>query len=152
MACEEAAEPGAIGRPLTVAEVAQREGISVQYASKLFRILGKAGLLESARGCKGGYRLARPAAQITVGEILAVLGGVIYEPETCERYPGDRKFCVHTNDCSIRSLWSGLQHIVDQVLSKVTLNELVGNEQTMGQWIQVHAEDIHLLSPSLTRH
>jgi len=130
---------------VTVAEIAALEGISIQYAGKLFRILGKSGLLESVRGRKGGYRLSRPATAITVAEILAALGGTIYSEVTCERYVGDRDSCVHTTDCSIRSLWSGLQHLVDEVLSRLTLAELIGNEQHTAQWIQVRSQDIAIL-------
>jgi Rrf2 family protein len=133
----------------TVAEIAESEGISVQYVSKLFRVLGKAAVVESVRGCKGGYRLARSAQEITVAEILFALGGAIYEKDTCERFTGDRMFCVHTSDCSIRSLWSGLQHMVARVLSRVTLSELVGGERSMMQWIQVHTEDIGVLQTGL---
>ena len=128
-----------------VAEIAAREGVSVQYVSRLFRLLGKAGILESVRGRKGGYRLTRSADEITAAEILSALGGAIYKSDTCERFTGDRSFCVHTSDCSIRSLWSGLQHIVDLVMSRVTLGELIGGERSMGQWIDVHTEDIGVL-------
>ena len=120
---------------LTVGGIADGEGLSVQYAGKLFRILGKAGLVESVRGCKGGYRLARPAAEIHVAEVLAALGDRVYEPKVCERYTGSRNFCVHNNDCSVRSLWSGLQLMIDQVLSRTTLADLSGSERTVTQWM-----------------
>jgi Rrf2 family protein len=136
---------GTPGSPLTINDIARREGLSPQYAGKLIRILGRAGLVESARGCKGGYRLARPAASISVAEALAALGGRIYEPGTCDRFPGDRRFCVHTNDCSIRSLWAGLQAMVDRILTRTTLSDLVGPEGHMAQaleGLQADAEPI----------
>ena len=129
----------------TVSEVARQEGISIQYVRKLFGLLAKAGLIEGVRGCKGGYQLARPVEEITVAEILQVLGGRLYESETCTRFAGDRKFCVHSNDCSLRSLWSGLQFILDGVLDKVTLKDLTGNERSMGEWIQLHSPEIPTL-------
>ena len=129
----------------TVSEVAHREGISIQYVRKLFALLAKAGLIEGVRGCKGGYQIARPVDEITVAEILQVLGGRLYESETCNRFPGDRKFCVHSNECSIRSLWSGLQFILDGVLDKLTLKDLTGTERSMGEWIQLHSPEISTL-------
>jgi Rrf2 family protein len=126
-------------RCLTTHEIAEREGLSLQYTGKLIRILGRAGLIESVRGRKGGYRLARPASRINVSEALAALGGKIYEAGTCGRYTGDRSFCVHTNDCSIRSLWAGLQIMIDSVLSKTTLRDLIASEGTMGQHVKKHA-------------
>jgi Rrf2 family protein len=132
----------------TVPAVAQKEGISVQYVRKLFGLLAKAGLIEGVRGCRGGFQLAKPPEEITVSEVLQVLGGRLYEPDTCNRFAGDRKFCVHSNECSIRSLWSGLQLILDGVLENVTLKELTGNERSIGQWIQLHSSDIPtLVSP-----
>ena len=127
---------------MSVPEIAEREGISVQYVGKLFRILGKGGVLESVRGRKGGYRLTRSPDQVSVAEVLAALGGTIYEPNTCERFSGEGTSCVHTDDCSVRSLCSGLQNVVDAVLSRVTLSELISGEQNMLQSIQVHAADI----------
>jgi Rrf2 family protein len=126
-------------RSFTTQEIAAQEGLSVQYTGKLIRILGRSGLIESVRGRKGGYRLSRPAEAISVAETLAALGGKIYEPGTCGRYTGDRKFCVHSNDCSIRSLWSGLQIMIDGVLSQTSLRDLVRNEKTMAQHLQACA-------------
>lgn len=132
----------------TVSEVARQEGISIQYVRKLFGLLAKAGLIEGVRGCRGGYQLSRPVEEITIAEVLQVLGGRLYESETCNRFAGDRKFCVHSNECSLRSLWSGLQLILDGVLDKVTLKDLTGNERSMGEWIQLHSPEIPTLDLS----
>ena len=133
------------GAFLTVGEVAETEGISSQYVRKLFAILGKAELVQSVRGCKGGYQLAKDARSITIAEVLQVLGGRFYESDTCSKFVGAKKFCVHNNQCSIRSLWSGLQYILDGVLEKVTLQELTGNEESMSNWIQIHSDDVRKL-------
>jgi Rrf2 family protein len=125
---------------LTVSEIAEIEGLSIQYAGKLTRILARAGLLESVRGRKGGYRLSRPSHEVSVSEILTALGGKIYESGTCERFSGDRQFCVHTNDCSVRSLWAGIQTMIDMVLTRTTLFDLVGKERTMSQWVDANVE------------
>ena len=125
---------------LTIHEIAEKEGLSAQYAGKLIRILGKAGLVESVRGCKGGFWLTQPGDKISVADALAALGGKIYDAGTCERYKGDRRFCVHTNDCSLRSLWSGLQMMIDYVLSRTTLRDLVNTEKTMGELIKTYVQ------------
>ena len=130
---------------LTVGEIAETEGISSQYVRKLLSILAKAGLVQSVRGCKGGYQLAKEARSITLSEVLQVLGGRFYESDTCSKFVGDKNFCVHNNQCSIRSLWSGLQYILDGVLENVTLHELTGTEKSMSNWIQVHSADVRKL-------
>ena len=129
-------------RYLTVGDISRLEGISQQYAGKLIRILGKAGLVLSVRGCKGGYRLARKASKIRVSEVLDVLGSKIYDPDLCDRHRGDRPFCVHSNDCAVRSLWTGIQLLVDQVLSNTSLHELISSERTMAQWMVDHLETV----------
>jgi Rrf2 family protein len=110
---------------LTVGQIAEREGISTEYAGKLMGVLVRAGLVESERGRYGGYRLRRPPQEITVAAVLTALGGKLYDSETCDRFAGDHSLCVHTQGCTIRSVWSGLQEIIDQVLTRTTLRDLI---------------------------
>ena len=83
---------------------------------------------------------------ITIADVLQVLGGRFYESDTCSKFVGAKKFCVHNNQCSIRSLWSGLQYILDGVLENVTLHELTGTEDSMNNWIKVHSGDVRKLN------
>ena len=117
------------GGSLTIPEVAAAEGISAPYVAKLVRILRQGGFLRSMRGQSGGYALARVPEQIVIGEVLAVLGGRLFESEYCEQYPGSLASCTHTVDCSIRSLWRAVQTGVDRVLSRTTLRDLLGSEE-----------------------
>jgi Rrf2 family protein len=122
-------------RSLTIGEIAEIEGITPQYAGKLIRILRIGGLLESVRGRHGGYRLAKQIDEISVGEVLSVLGGRVFQPGYCKRYGGDRKTCVHSVDCAIRSLWSALQGTVDRILSRIKLTDLISTEKGMAEWL-----------------
>lgn len=117
------------GGSVTIPEISRAEGITPPYVAKLLRILRKGKIIDSARGKSGGYSLARPADQIIVGEVLAVLGGRLYEPDFCDRHSGAETTCTHTVDCSVRWLWQTVQNAVDQVLSKMTLKDLVGTDQ-----------------------
>ena len=119
------------GTGLTIPEIAAAEGLSSPYVAKLMRVLRRGGFVKSTRGQTGGYTLARPTEKIVVGEVLAALGGRFFETEFCERYPGAVEICTHTVDCSIRSLWHAVQDVVDQVLGKTTLRDLLVNEQEM---------------------
>lgn len=67
------------GDPVPIAVVAERRGMPVQFLEQLFSTLRRAGLLTSQRGVKGGYRLARPADQITVLEVVQALDGRLGE-------------------------------------------------------------------------
>jgi Rrf2 family protein len=119
------------GAALTIPEISEGEGISNFYVAKLMRILRRAGLVKSARGKIGGYTLARPPDQIAVGEALAALGGRLFESAFCTDHTGIEETCARSVDCSIRSLWRAVQNVVDQVLSKTTLTDLLRNEQEM---------------------
>ena len=117
---------------LTIPEISRAEGISSHYVAKLLRVLRRGGLVKSARGQSGGYTLARPLREIAVGEVLAVLGGRLYEPEFCNEHGGGEVVCTHTVDCSIRSLWRNVQQAVDQVLGKTTLEDLLPKDSMDG--------------------
>lgn len=114
---------------LTIPEISEAEGISSFYVAKLLRVLRRAGLVKSARGKIGGYTLSRPSDQIVVGEALAALGGRLFERDFCEDHAGAGLICTSSVDCSIRSLWQAVQQMVDRVLSKTTLADLLGSER-----------------------
>ncbi|HEV3278194.1 MAG TPA: Rrf2 family transcriptional regulator [Terriglobia bacterium] len=119
---------------MTIAELGLAEGISSHYVAKLLRILRRGGFVKAARGQAGGYTLARAASQIVVGEALALLGGRLYEPAFCNEHSGSETSCTNTVDCSIRSLWRTVQLVVDQVLARTTLKDLVSDEEQMTAW------------------
>jgi Rrf2 family protein len=119
------------GGTLTIPEISRAEGLSPEYVAKLMRILRRGELVTSARGASGGYTLARPADQITVGDALSSLGGRLFERDFCERHAGAESLCTHSIDCSLRSLWQALQTAVDQVLTKTTLKDLLCSEPEM---------------------
>ena len=113
------------GGSLTIAELSQREGISVPNVAKMMRVMRRAGFVTSTRGKDGGYTLARPAHEMRVSEILATLGGRLYEPGFCSKHAGVEQVCAHDTDCSIRSLWQTVQSAVDQVVGQLTLRDLL---------------------------
>ena len=122
------------GGSLTIAELSRQEGISAPTVAKMLRVLRRGGLVKSARGKDGGYTLARPAAEVNVGEALAVLGGRIFDTRFCERHSGAAASCTHLPDCSIRSVWRRLQQAVDEVLDRLSLKDLLRPEGEMTAW------------------
>ena len=128
---------------LTLAQVAEREGLSVANAGKLMWILNKAGLVRSIRGTKGGYRLARPAAEIRLSEVIKVLDDDVLAGH-CKSYTGVLDACVHTGNCGIRPVIVGLHDIVEQALSNITLAQLLGPEAKVETTLyQIHALPRH---------
>src|SRR6476620_1315997 len=112
---------------LTLSQIAGQEGISSANAGKLMWILTKAGLVQSTRGTKGGYVLARPANEIRLNQVIRVLEGEPAESH-CKSYAGVLDACIHTGDCGIRPVIVELHQIVDNALAEITLSQLLGTE------------------------
>ena len=120
--------------PMTIEEIAKKEGITPHYVGKLMRILRQGELIMSTRGKKGGYVLARPAVQISVEDALNVLEGRLYSPDNCNKFSGNMSRCVNTTDCSVRALWSILDKTVSNVLSNTMLKDLLSGEKMLHEW------------------
>lgn len=115
------------GESLTLAQIADREGLSVANAGKLMWIMNKAGLVKSQRGTKGGYSLARPASELRLNEVIRILDEDTVD-RFCKTHAGVLDVCIHTSDCGIRPVIVGLHEIVQNALSEITLAQLVGTE------------------------
>ena len=110
---------------LTLPEIASREGLTIPHAGKLLAMLRQGGVIRSVRGRTGGYSIARPADSITAAEVLRALGTRPWPEGHCDRHRGTLSACVHSQDCSVRSLWGSLDFIVDRLLGGVTLDDLL---------------------------
>jgi Rrf2 family protein len=124
------------GESVTIPEISESEGVSNAYVAKLLRILRNGGFVKSARGKDGGYALARPAAEILVKDVIDSLGGRFFDPRFCDHHSGQMSVCANSVDCSVRSLWRALQIVVDDLLGRTTLNDLMRNETEMNAWVK----------------
>jgi FeS assembly SUF system regulator len=88
--------------------------------SKLLKVLARHELLEAHRGVKGGFRLARPAREITVSEIIQALEGPIGVTE-CSSHDGQ---CDIERSCVVKSNWRKINTAVLEALGKITLEEM----------------------------
>ena len=131
---------------LTIAELSQREGISAPNVAKIMRVLRRAGFVKSTRGQSGGYALARPVEEISVGEALAALGGRFFDATFCDRHSGGAALCMNDSDCSIRPVLRQLQGVVDQVLGQLTLKSLLCSEREVIAWVSPHAVPLPVVS------
>ena len=120
---------------LTIPAVSRKEGISAPHAAKILQMLRQGGFVKSVRGQIGGYTLSKPPEEIVILDVLAAMGGRLYEDEFCGSHKGKVRLCTHTADCSIRSLWRTVQSAVDGVLSKTTLHDLLRDETGMTSWL-----------------
>jgi Rrf2 family transcriptional regulator, cysteine metabolism repressor len=109
--------------PRSLAWIAEAQHLSAGYLEQLAIPLRRAGLIEASRGARGGYRLARPPAQVSVGEIVRALEGAV-TPVEClaDNYPPGS--CVLEMGCLSRPLWQRLKDSINQVLDSTTLADL----------------------------
>jgi Rrf2 family transcriptional regulator, iron-sulfur cluster assembly transcription factor len=113
---------------LTIPEISEMESLSQANVGKILRILRIGGFIEASRGQNGGYKLSRSSDQIVIGEVLEALGGRLFEADFCRDHAGIVNICSNSIDCSIRSLWRKVQDVIDGVLGKITLKDLLGSE------------------------
>lgn len=109
------------GARVNAADLAQETGIPVPTAQKLVSILTRARLLKSARGTGGGIALARPAAAITLADIIEAVEGPIAMTHCAEP---ERHDCALEASCHIRPHWPALNGAVRGALAAVTLAAL----------------------------
>lgn len=109
-------------RPVSLADIAERQNISQEYLEQLFAKLRRAGLVTSARGPGGGYRLAHAADETFIYDIIAAVD----EPMRMTRCEGDAvDGCVKGERCSTHDLWSSIGRQVNTFLANVTLDDVV---------------------------
>jgi len=125
---------GAEGASATIPELARSEGMSEPNVAKMMRVLRRGGFVTSTRGQSGGYALARPAEEIAVGHVLAVLGGRIFDANFCGTHAGSAELCGNMGDCSIRTVWKTIQSAIDGVLAQLSLRDLLRSETEMTGW------------------
>ena len=114
---------------LTIPELSEKEGISEHNVAKTLRILRLGGLLESERGRLGGYALTKPPEEISIGEVMNILGEQFFTPTYCQTNSVTLNICTHSPDCSIRSFWQILQSAIDKVMNSLTLKDLMVGEK-----------------------
>jgi FeS assembly SUF system regulator len=112
-----AAEPE---RLYSAQELAGRTHVAAPTVSKLLKQLMKGGIVESLRGAHGGYKLARPPADITVADIIAALDGPIGLTQ-CSVHKGD---CAVESTCGVRANWRLINSAVQQALKSVSLADM----------------------------
>ena len=106
-------------------ELCQPHGFSEKFVEQLLRALRQAGLVESARGPRGGYWLARPPEKITVLEIIEALEGELQAPPS-----GCRSDCLKRDHCAMLELWDQSSEATRRVLRQ-TLADLLCRQDEM---------------------
>ncbi|AEF95077.1 transcriptional regulator, BadM/Rrf2 family [Desulfotomaculum nigrificans CO-1-SRB] len=117
--------------PIPLKLVAERQSLSEHYLEQLIAVLRKAGLVKSIRGAQGGYILARPPAEIKVGDVIRALEGPI-APLDCvsEQEP---TLCEKVDYCISRDIWAKVRDSIAEVLDSITLEDMCREAEKAGQ-------------------
>ena len=111
-----------VDKPVTLAGISERQGISLSYLEQLFSRLRRSGLVKSVRGPGGGYRIARKPAEISVSEIITAVDELI-DATQC----GGKENCHDERRCMTHDLWATLNEKMYDYLSSVSLADLVAH-------------------------
>lgn len=110
--------------PVSLAEISERQEISLSYLEQLFALLRKSGLVSSVRGPGGGYLLSRGMNEIAISSIVKAVDEKV-EARKCHGDEG----CQHGAKCLTHSLWNDLSERIESFLTSITLSELVQNKE-----------------------
>jgi Rrf2 family protein len=114
--------------PVSLASIAEAEGLPLAYLEHLVQRLRRAELVESRRGAHGGYSLARPAASITMAEVVQALEGGIAPIECISADHDGALICTREATdgiCPTKLLWTRVQGAIVGTLEEITLSDLV---------------------------
>lgn len=125
--------------PVPLADISERQGISLSYLEQLFARLRKNGLVHSVRGPGGGYKLGSGAAEISVGAVI----NAVNESIDATRCQGQGN-CQGGERCLTHSLWEGLSDRIADFLNGITLAELVSSPEVAEVGQRQHEQKIEL--------
>jgi Rrf2 family protein len=112
------------GKHIPIRDIATRQNISVKYLEQIVTQLNKAGYVNSTRGAQGGYVLAKPPEEYTVGMVLRLMEGEL-APVSC--LGSDDEHCERNDQCVTRYVWEKIQAAVESVVDHITLQDLVND-------------------------
>ena len=114
--------------PISLAEIAESEDISLSYLEQLMAILRKASLVEGTRGAHGGYQLTADPVSITAGQVVRALEGPL-APTECVSEGGESGYCRRETVCPSKPLWEQVRNSIAQVLDTTTLADLCSTDK-----------------------
>lgn len=114
---------------LSIPQLSEAEGLSEPHVAKICRTLRMEGFINSTPGNKGGYVLAKQPQEIIINDVMKALGGNLFDQQFCDAHTGLGRLCTNSVDCSTRSLWKMIQFTLDNLLNKLTIQDLMVKEK-----------------------
>lgn len=123
----------ATATPISLKEVAHRQDISDKYLEQIVTQLNRAGLVKSVRGAQGGYTLARPSNEITVGDVLRVVEGPLCLVDCVD----DSSLCAKSSSCVTSFVWKKIKLAVEGVVDNITLKSLADRAEEQSEFTYI---------------
>jgi Rrf2 family protein len=114
------------GRVVTIGDIAKAQRVPRRYLEGILNELRKGGILDAQRGRSGGYRLAKDAGKISVGEVVRLIDGQIRAVECVEE--NKTLDCPLREDCVFLPTWQKVQEAIDQALDSTAFSHLLKME------------------------
>ena len=115
---------------VTIKSISERQEISGKYLEQIISVLSRAGYVKSVRGAQGGYKLAKPAEEYTVGMILRLIEGNLAPVACMEDSPNT---CTRCDKCATLGVWEKINKAVNDVVDDITLADLAEEQRAMIQ-------------------
>jgi Rrf2 family protein len=125
------AEPTREGNPaamLQIKEISQREQIPIKFLEQILLTLKNAGLLHSKMGVGGGYYLARPASEITLGQIFRILDGPVAPIKCVSQMAYEPCGCPDEETCGLRLAMGDVRNAIAGILDNTSLADITGRQ------------------------
>ncbi len=121
------------GDPVKLKDIAARQEISEKYLEQIIAMLNKAGYVQSIRGAKGGYVLAKKPEEYTVGMILRIIEGPLLPVDCLD----ENSECQRSTKCVTAKVWRKIDDAINSVVDNITLQDLVEwhHEGENQEWI-----------------
>ncbi len=114
-----------------IKQIAQQENIPLKFLEQILLSLKNAGMLKSKMGANGGYYLAKPADQITLGEIERILDGPLAPISCVSKYAYEKCACLDEESCGLRMVMLDVRNAISDILDKTTLRDVIERINTV---------------------
>ncbi|MFQ3339856.1 MAG: Rrf2 family iron-sulfur cluster assembly transcriptional regulator [Gammaproteobacteria bacterium] len=111
--------------PVSLSDISANQDIEISYLEQIFRKLRIAGIVKSIRGRNGGYLYAKDPSIVSIKEVMNAVDEVM-DATSCNGLSN----CHHGKKCNTHNLWHELNQVVDNYLSKITINKLVESDDS----------------------
>lgn len=134
------------GGPIGAAEIAESQGLDIQYTQQILQRLRKGGIIESERGPKGGYKLVREPKDINLKDILYAAEGdtfqIMCDHSPLHPDPSVPSICSTRENCSLHGVWQELRSAIDNLLEQKTLAHLLRDPSHNNAFVQLNPQKV----------